>query len=157
MRILNACSFLSHEQIQKISEAYKATYIFESCLRGKNGQWLNFPAAIFYTEDAHPDGSNYFAIYNGEGGARITNGISAVECEYKGIRVGNEIAYSRFRHDYRGLGGGFIDGGRDYVRCGGDYDGVVTFKVDRHKLLVYMNESWHICNDDLAVPEDATW
>jgi hypothetical protein len=130
MRLLNECSFINSAGIEKLEKAYNAKYIFESCLKGRDDTWLNFPAAIFYTEVAHPDGSNYFAMYGKDGHMFIANGISATEVEYSGIQVGNEVAYSRYRHDYRGLGECFIDGGRDYLRYGGDHTStLVKFKV----------------------------
>jgi hypothetical protein len=134
MIIRNECSFLKPESISKIEEHYKATYVFESCLKGRDGNWLNFPAAIFYTETPHPEGSNYFAFYDFGDGARIANGISATEVEYTGIVVGEEVAYSRYRHDYRTLDECFVDGGRDYLRTGGNPDSLVKFKVVKDKL-----------------------
>ena len=56
-------SFLKPDGIAKMENMYNATFVMESCIKGKNG-WANFPAAIFYTEEAHPEGSNYFALYH---------------------------------------------------------------------------------------------
>jgi hypothetical protein len=136
MNILNECSFLKPDGIAKVEEAYKAKYVFESCLKDRNGNWLNFPVAIFYTKEAHPEGSNYFALYKrpGEEGVYISNGISAVEETYTGIAVGNDVAYSRYRHDFRSIGDCFVDGGRDYLRCGGSPDSVVKFRVVEDRL-----------------------
>ena len=136
MNILNECSFLKPDSIAKVEDMYKAKYVFESCLKGRNGNWLNFPVAIFYTKEAHPEGSNYFALYRhpADEAFRITDGISAVEETYTGIAVGNDVAYSRYRHDFRSLGDCFVDGGRDYLRSGGSPDSVVKFRVVEDRL-----------------------
>jgi len=140
MKILNECSFLPGETIKKIETQYNATYVLESCAKDSRGNWCNFPAAIFYTENAHPDGSNYFALYvNDSRELMIANGITAVDdVVFKGIEAEGEVTYSRYRHDYRAaLNGAFVDGGRDYFRYGGDqfedYN-IVSFKVNKDKL-----------------------
>jgi len=140
VKIHNECSFLNPEKIKKIEKLRNAKYVFESCLKGKSGSWLNFPAAIFYTEEPHPEGSNYFAIYweTGIDGQRlmITNGISATTEEFAGLQVGQNVIYSRYRHDYRSLGSGFIDGGRDYTRYNPEVGKLVALKVNKDKLEV---------------------
>lgn len=140
MKVNTICSFLTLESIRKIEEKYDAKYVLESCLRMKNGNWANFPAAIFYTKEPHPEGSNYFAIFRDtDGDMMITNGISAVEgVSFIGIEAEEEVVYSRYRHDYRThKNGAFIDGGRDYARFGGDefedYNRVV-FKVENGEI-----------------------
>jgi outer membrane protein assembly factor BamB len=65
--------------------------------------------------------SKYFALIIQNGSAYITSGASAVDGIITGIVADDgEIIYSRYRHDYRTSTDGtvFIDGGRDYVRCG---------------------------------------
>jgi hypothetical protein len=121
MTILNGCSFLKPEGIRQIEQKYNARYVFECCLKGREG-WVNFPAAIFYTEIAHPQGSNYLALYLDETGQpMITDGISATERTFVGVKADNgDIIYSRYRHDYRVSPDKsvWIDGGRDYLRSG---------------------------------------
>lgn len=121
MRILNECSFLKPEGIKVIEEKYKAKYVFESCLRQANDKgWHNWPVAVFYTEEAHPQGSNYFALYRDlEGQFMITNGISAT-ADHDALLVGEDIVYSRYRHDYRTHKGAMVDGGRDYFKRSSD-------------------------------------
>ena len=88
MKILNDCSFLTASNIKKIEDHYHAKYVFESCIKNLYGQWADNPCAIFYTENPHPKGSNYFAIYyNTERQLRITNGISAIEEPIQGIEI----------------------------------------------------------------------
>jgi hypothetical protein len=124
MKILNECSFLTDAAISKIEEKYNAKYVLEACIKDANGQWVNMPCAIFYSEVAHPQGSNYFALYYSarHNTYMITNGLSAVDgVEFNGIEAEGEVVYSRYRHDFRKhKNGAFIDGGRDYSRFGGD-------------------------------------
>ena len=61
--IKNESSWFDDDTILKIEDKYNATYVFESCLKDAYGNWANFPVAIFYTEEAHPEGSNYFGLY----------------------------------------------------------------------------------------------
>jgi hypothetical protein len=123
MKLLNKSYLFNDKQIEVIEKKYNAKYVFESCLRTKNGYWANFVSAIFYTEEKHPEGSNYLAVFkDADGLTYVANGLSAVEdVIFVGIEAENEVAYSRYRHDYvTHKNGAFIDGGRDYTRIGGD-------------------------------------
>ena len=139
MKIYNECTFLNADGIAKVENMYKATFVMESCIKGKHG-WANFPAAIFYTEEAHPQGSNYFALYHNGEQFMITNGITATE-PFEGIQIGDNVYYSRYRHDYRECGPVAIDGGRDYTKLVGDTNAGkrVTLKVNKDKLEVMDN------------------
>lgn len=139
VNILNESSFLTSTDIQNIEDKYDAIYVFESCIRNKFGGWANFPVAVFHTQLAHPDGSNYFGIYKSpfDGRIMITDAASAVEGEIEALKVGDDVIYSRYRHDYREHKGYFVDGGRDYLRYGGsDLSKVspIFFKVVKDKL-----------------------
>lgn len=115
MKILN--KMFGDSQIAIIEEKYNAKYVIDSCLADKNGGWCNFPCAIFYTEVAHPEGSNYFALYqNGDGQWRIANGISAVQGTLYGLLVKEGLLNSRYRHDYVTMYDCMVDGGRDYFK-----------------------------------------
>lgn len=143
MKIHNECTFINPEGIAKVEEMYNATYVFESCLKTRDGGWSNFPVAIFYTEKAHPQGSNYFGLYRQQVSIDdkphilIVDAISATEM-FVGLQVGEDIIYSRYRHDYRQLDesedGAFIDGGRDYVRTNPEIGKLVHLKVVKDKL-----------------------
>lgn len=144
MKIHNECAWLKPKGVARIEKKYNATFVMDSCIKSRDGGWCNFPAAIFYTEKAHPKGSNYFAIYGEHLGHAvrfmITNGISAIE-DFKGIRVGDDVYYSRYRHDYRAFGPGdfFVDGGREYIRYGGEpFEEMkqVIIRVNKDKLEV---------------------
>ena len=123
MIIINDPITWSLKQIKIIEKKYQGRYVLESCLKGKDGEWLNFPAAIFYTEKAHPEGSNYFALFNmpfPDERLMISNGLSAIEQPIKGLLIDGVILYSRYRHDFREFHGINIDGGRDYFKYGGE-------------------------------------
>ena len=144
MKIDTKCSFIKEDMIAVLEKEYNAKYVLETDLLGKDKFsgatfWLNKPAAIFYTEKAHPRGSNYFAVYFSGDSLMITDGLPSVkDVVFSGIEAEGEIVYSRYRHDYReGKNGAFVDGGRDYFRYGGDrfsdYN-VVKFKVVKDHL-----------------------
>jgi hypothetical protein len=144
MKIHNESTWLKPDGITKVEQMYNAKYVFESCLKTRFGGWSEFPVAIFYTEQPHPEGSNYFGLFkNAFGQLTITNGISALE-EFVGLQIGEDIIYSRYRHDYRTLNeddsAGFIDGGRDYVRYNPEVGKLVTLKVNKDKLELSKNE-----------------
>ena len=107
--------------IEKAEEHFNAKFVCESPLKEGAG-WRDYSSLIFYNEIAHPQGSNYLAIsyvMSGDGKVDlvVSDGISATLEDFTGIVDGDEVIYSRFRHDYRvGKTGVMIDGGRDYVR-----------------------------------------
>ena len=135
MKIHNECTFLKEEGLAKIEQKYNAKYVFETCIKDKTGAWCNFPVAIFYTEQAHPQGSNYLALYHNGIQFMIADGITATE-EFSGLQIGDDVIYSRYRHNYNGLNGAYIDGGRDYVRYSPDLGNLVKLKVNKDKLEV---------------------
>jgi hypothetical protein len=132
------------EQIANIEKRFNAKYVCETCLKNKMGNWINQPCALFWTDVPHPQGSNYFALYFGGMGdvLMIANGISATQEEFTGIIAADgNIYYSRYRHDYRNIPGGFIDGGRDYIRLGGDVckNEKVSLKIVGPELVLIRN------------------
>ncbi len=133
-RILNECSFLSPEGIAKVEQMKNCKYVCESPLIGANRVWSTFPAAIFYTEEAHPQGSHYMGLYFDGDHFYVTDGGPSVTDDWSGLQVGEEVIYSRYRHDYRTLGEAFIDGGKDYTRWGGGTP--VTLRVVKDQLVV---------------------
>jgi hypothetical protein len=137
MNILNECTFIKPNGIEIIEKKYNAKYVLESSIQGIDGQWFNFPVAIFYTETPHPHGSNYFAMYlhpTKREHLMICDGITAVKETYLGLKVDDNVIYSRYRHDFRELNDMFVDGGRDYFRSSGPQENVVKFKIVKDKL-----------------------
>lgn len=124
MKILNESVVFAPHIIANIEKRYNAKFVCDSPLKTINGGWSYSPWAIFYTEVAHPQGSNYFGMgWKHDQGEKpylaITNGIAATE-PFSGLLIDEEIVYSRHVHDFRPHKGVFIDGGRDYVRWGGN-------------------------------------
>jgi hypothetical protein len=118
---------------------YNAKYVFESCLKTRTDGWSNYPVAIFYTEQAHPRGSNYMGLYVDEyGRLLITDGIAATE-PFDALQIGEDIIYSRYRHDYREFKGAMVDGGRDYFKRSADRGVPVKLKVVGDHLEVVEN------------------
>jgi hypothetical protein len=132
------------ETIIGIEKHYNATYVVDACLKNINGAWVNFPAAIFHTETAHPQGSNYMAMYWSENdGWMVTNGFEAVQGVFHGIVFDDgELVHSRFRHDYFVHREAMADGARDYHRTNTCPQGSrhIKFKVDGAKLVEYTME-----------------
>ena len=110
---------------KKVEKKYNVKFVCETPIKLKSG-WYETSSLIFYSEEPHPQGSNYMAFsvfptgMEGEGQLTITDGFSATKGYITGIVDEDEVIYSRYRHDYRvGKTGVFIDGGRDYVRSSG--------------------------------------
>jgi len=113
-------SLFTKESRKRIEESRNAKFVCDTTIRGKSGWIEDEIFAIFYTEKAHPQGSNYFAVYlnHQERKWMVCNGISATE-PFSGIAFpNNDVIYSRHVHDFRihPLYGNFVDGGRDYLR-----------------------------------------
>ena len=132
--------FFSDKLISKIEDNYKAKYVCETSVLAKNGGWTYKPSSIFYTENAHPEGSNYFAISLESDGYLISDALPSIkEMEpIPAVYSGDEVIYSRFRHDFRTTKDGkvSIDGGRDYVRVVGEYFNSCMLTFDKDKLVV---------------------
>lgn len=126
----------------KVEERYNVKFVCETPLKNKHG-WRDQSSLIFYGEK-HPEGSNYMALsfkldLDGKyDGLVITDGISATQENITGVIDGDEVIYSRYRHDYRvGKTGVIIDGGRDYLRTSNG--NIVILKIVEGKLEVDEN------------------
>lgn len=139
MQINNESSWLGKQQIGIVEEKYNAQYVCELPIKTVDGGWVNFPCAIFYSEDKHPDGSHYMALYKhpDSGKLYVCDGASAVKETFTGAVADNgEIIYSRYRHDSRMSEDGsvMIDGGKDYVHTTATK--LVSIKVVKNHLEV---------------------
>jgi hypothetical protein len=124
MKIIHK-SWLSKKQIKAIQKEKEATYICDNPLRLRDGSWANFPIAIFYAKTPHPNGSNWFGLYNDYmGRVMIVNAGEVEGREIDGLIVGDKIIYSSYRHHLHCLSdenGDYacIDGGIDYLKLTG--------------------------------------
>lgn len=104
--------------IEEIEKHYNGKYLIDSCLRLANGEWANFPAAFFWQDEAHPQGSNYFAIYFKDGADMMITDGKCIEDQMIvfGVCDNGELIHSRHRHDFISKNGAMMDGGQDYVK-----------------------------------------
>ena len=130
-------SQFSLTDIEKIETKYNAQYVCDSCLKNKFGGWADLPVSVFYTEESHPQGSNYFGIFRSpfDSSLVIADAIKATE-PFTGLKCGDgTIIYSRFAHDYVKYGKYFIDGGREYTRRSIDGE-TVTLQIQKNNLKI---------------------
>jgi hypothetical protein len=95
-------------------------------------EYAAYAEDIFYRETPHPEfGNRYFGLYWSQHGNLMISNADTIETVTFGmIEVDGKLHYSQHRHDYRSLGDVFIDGGRAYVRRGGNLSRpVVILKV----------------------------
>jgi hypothetical protein len=120
LEIQDGAGVWSERQTLIIEEHYDARHVIDSCLKNKDGGWCNFPVGVFHTERAHPKGSNYFAMYRHPltDVINISNAGPSITIPLTGIKIGDTVLLSKYRHDLQSKDGAFIDGGRDYLRCG---------------------------------------
>lgn len=147
VNILTDCSFLSNRQIGKIEQRYRAKYVFESQLKLRSDKWSDFSAAVFYAEQPHPEGSNWFGIWGNGGRFMISNAISAVEEPFFGVVAeSSDIIYSRHPRDFRESEDKtvFVDGGRDHFRHDLEHE-IVKLKVVKDKVVVVPREKRAVC------------
>ncbi len=143
IRIRTECSFLSPRQIQRVEEKNKAKYVFESQLKLSSNHWSDFPAAVFYSEEPHPKGSNWFGIWDNAGRFMISNAVSAVDEPFFGALADNgEVIYSRHRNDFRESEDRtvFVDGGRAHFRHDFEHE-IVKLKVIKDRVVLIPREA----------------
>jgi len=82
------------------------------------------PVDIYYREDSHPDyGNYYFGLYSLDDNVMICKADIVETLEFGMISDDKEEwVYSQSHHDLVETDTGFIDGGRRYIRRGGDFD-----------------------------------
>ncbi len=137
LRILTDCSFLSQNQIRKVEDRYKAKYVFESQLKLRSDQWSDFSAAVFYSDEPHPKGSNWFGLWDNAGRLMISNAISAVNEPFFGAVAENgDVIYSRHPRDFRESDDKtvFVDGGRGHFRHDLEHE-IVKLKVVKDRVV----------------------
>ena len=151
LNVLSASERFTAEDLEKIEAHYEAKFVCESCVKARNGGWVNQSVSIFYQPDpakVPEGGSQWFGLFFRPANRLIedspmqlciANAISAVENDIVGIVADNgDVIYSRHRHDYRWSPDGsvMIDGGRDYTRTSNRPHGMVTLRIIEDKLTV---------------------
>ena len=101
-------------------------------------QHAEFAADVFYRATPHPEfGNRYFALYQNpfsdNASIMITNADQVENFEFGMIEdADGKYYYSQHRHDYKVIGDKMIDGGRSYIRSGGQVD---VFKIQDGKFV----------------------
>lgn len=118
--------------IPAVEKRYGAQFVGDFCIKTKSNGWSEEPIAIFYqpNPDVSKGHKHYFGLFVRGDVIYITDGTSAFSEPIVGLVTrSGEVIFSRYRHDFVQREGIFIDGGRDYVRCGGDIAGVKRVHV----------------------------
>ena len=82
------------------------------------------PFDIYYRDTPHPDHNNYyFGLYSLADKVMICKADLVEKLDFGMISDGKEEwVYSQSHHDYVKTDTAFIDGGRKYIKRGGDFD-----------------------------------
>ena len=80
---------------KKVEKKYNVKFVCETPIKD-NGGWRESSSLIFYSEEPHPEGSNYMALsvihyFEDKGELVISNGISATKGYITGIVDGDEV------------------------------------------------------------------
>ncbi len=137
--------------LAELEKHYNAKFVCDTCLVDVKGTKGNFAASVFYTEEAHPEGSNYLALYYkyalGENlGLFVADGICVLDQIFEGIVADNgDVVYSRYRHDFVTSPDGSVsaDGGQEYGRflwTNGAQPDIVKMHVEGAKLVIMESE-----------------
>ncbi len=151
-------SFLSPKQIQRVEKKFRAKYVFESQLKLRSDHWSDFPAAVFYSEEPHPKGSNWFGVWDNLGRFMISNATSAVNEPFFGALPDNgEVIYSRHRNDFRESEDKtvFVDGGRAHFRHDLEHE-IVKLKVVKDRVVLIPRQA-KTAACDVPFTEELGW
>ncbi len=137
--------------IEVVERKKNAKFVCETCIRTSNGNWSDEPVQLYWQENPPHGYSNYFALFvreniiDGSASVFIASGASAVEEPIRAVRHNGEIGYSRYRHDFRWVGGQevAIDGGRDYTRIIGAPQEMLELGFDGPHLVVLESSRQH--------------
>ncbi len=114
MNLIREPYLFSPEGIKKIEELKSARWLLDT-------EHKNTPVSIFWQDERHPQGSNFFALHYYHDGLLISNGAFILDQVIEGVLLPNgDVIYSRHVHDYCQYGDVAIDGGREYTRVVGN-------------------------------------
>ena len=99
------------------------------------------PVDIYYRDTPHPDHNNYyFGLYADEDRMMICKADSVEKYQFGMISdAKEEWVYSQSLHDTVSIDVGFINGGRKFIRRGGDFD-TMQYQVCKVKDGEFVNE-----------------
>lgn len=124
----------TNKSIKAIAEHYKAVYMGEWPIMNSRGHYTNIFVYVFYQPVLkNHKHSHYFGIFKDvDGHVMICDAQSfkakPIECLIDPNT--GEVIVSKYGHDFRmDSAGNYIDGGREYVRVGGNPI-PKTFKLD---------------------------
>lgn len=112
---------LEHSNIRSVEQSRQCRYVCEWPLLN-DGNKPTETMLLFWNDVAHPQGSNWMALFFHDGGWYVRDGISAsrhpIHCP---VSQDGQVMLSKHRHDYRTSKDGSIaiDGGRDYTKTVG--------------------------------------
>lgn len=121
--------------VVKVEKKYGATFIGDFPVKLKSGNWGN-SGAVFYqpNPDITKGHKNYFGLIVSDT-AFIYDASYLEGKEFTGVKQADgTYIWSRHVHDFREVDGGFIDGGFDYTRVGGNPK-TVTLKIQKEKVV----------------------
>lgn len=134
---------LNQGQIIHIEEKYNCRYVAEWSLLDSKNNPRSEPSLIFWGDVAHPQGSNWMAVFN-HNGFYVCDGITAsqypIECM---VSNDKQVLFSKYRHDFRSSADGSVtvDGGRDYTRVLGAVRNERVWLVPRNGKLEIVPET----------------
>lgn len=114
---------LDLEGIRKIEKLRSCRYVCEWNTIDKGGDILDTPVLLFWNDVAHPQGSNWMALYRSSNDWYVKDGITTsrlpIQCV---VSNDKQVLFSKYRHDFRSSQDGSvtIDGGREYTRMLGN-------------------------------------
>ena len=99
------------------------------------------PVDIYYRDTPHPDHNNYyFGLYADEDRMMICKADAIEKYQFGMISdAKEEWVYSQSLHDTVSIDVGFINGGRKFIRRGGDFD-TMRYQVCKVKDGEFVNE-----------------
>ena len=112
------------EGIRKVEENRSCRYVCEWNVLDAKGDPYGQPMMIFWNDVAHPQGSNWMALYSDVGGYYVRDGITASRLPIQAyVSDDGQAVFSKHRHDFRSSHDGTIsvDGGREYTKLMGNF------------------------------------
>ena len=110
---------LDDKYISKIEKKYNCRYVTEWNTLTADGKPTPQPRLIFWSDQAHPEGSNWMGMYEQDPYYYVCDGITASQLPiWCMVSDSKQVLFSKYRHDFRSSHDGSVsvDGGREYTR-----------------------------------------